>query len=168
MVVPVSDLDATLLELIRAAAPAEGTAWLEAGIAGVADGSKDIRVLFPGCARHVGRGGLGTAVTLGGVPLAAWRVDDAARVELLRSAARRFPDGVFALAVELYRSGDARERTGALRALALLPAAPTDAAGLPAILDAMRTSQPRSSRLRSSITRTRGGTCRSTSGARPC
>jgi hypothetical protein len=137
----VTDLDATLLELIRAAAPAEGVEWLQGALAGVADGTQDLAVVFPGVARRVGRGGLGSGATVGGVPLAAWRVDDAARAALLLAAARRFPDGAFALAVELYRHGDAREKTGALRALALLPAAPSDPAGLPAILDAMRTSQ---------------------------
>ena len=49
--------------------------------------------------------------------------------------------GALARALALYHQGDARERTGALRALAFLPGAAADAAALPAVLDAMRVTQ---------------------------
>src|SRR5262245_13287564 len=135
------DLDDTLLGLIRARARPEGVAWLEAAIAAVADGAQDLRVVFPAVARGVGRDGLEPGAVLGGVPLGAWRIDDAARVALLRAAVRRDAEGALGLALELYRTGDARDRTGALRALSLLPEAHADPGALPAILDAMRTSQ---------------------------
>jgi hypothetical protein len=115
--------------LVRARAPAAGMAWLDAVV--------DVRAAFPAVARQVGRGGLdaGPATLAVGddrIPLAAWRLDDAARVLLL------LRHGDLALARELYDSGDAREKIGALRAFSLLPDGP---AALPAILDAMRVAQ---------------------------
>ncbi len=120
------EVDRTLRELIGE----RGRAWI--------DGVTDVRVAFPGAGRHVGRDGAGavtlTAETGDEVTTAAWRLDDAARVLLLRT------HGDLALALELYLSGDARERCGALRALAFVPGAATDATALPAILDAMRSA----------------------------
>lgn len=141
------DTDARLAALIAARATAAGAAWLDGAVAAVASGAAAIATLFPAAARHVGRGGLDApgatlrAPTGEEVALAAWRVDDAARVRLLLAAGRRDPAGALALADELYRHGDARERTGALRALSFLPHAATDAAALPAVQDAMRASQ---------------------------
>ncbi|MBK7073886.1 MAG: EboA domain-containing protein [Myxococcales bacterium] len=141
------DADARLAALIAARATAAGVAWLDRAVDAVATGAAAIATLFPAAARHVGRGGLDApgatlrAPTGEEVPLAAWRVDDAARVRLLLAAGRRDPAGALALADDLYRHGDARERTGALRALSFLPHAATDAAALPAVQDAMRASQ---------------------------
>jgi len=146
------DVDGLLLGWIRARASADGVDWLVTTSAAIADGSVDPRVAFPAVSRRVGRVALGAgrdsaaALTaeLGGapiaVPVAAWRVDDAARVLLLRAAARRAPpaEDALALAAELYFSGDPRERIAALRALAFLPAGD---AGLPAVLDAVRVNQ---------------------------
>ncbi len=139
--------DRVLADLLRTRARPEGQVWLEDTAAGVASGALDLAVAFPAVGRQVGRGGLDAPgaelVTADGarIPLAAWRVDDAARVRLLLAAARRAPANALARACELYRHGDARERTGALRALSLLPGADHDATGLAIILDAMRISQ---------------------------
>lgn len=126
-------VDDTLRALIGARARCGWDTWVDA--------AADLRVAFPAVSRHVGRDGLGapgatlTTETGDEVSLAAWRLDDAARVLMLRAS------GDLGLALELYRGGDARERCGALRALAFLPGAATDATALPAILDAMRMAQ---------------------------
>jgi hypothetical protein len=139
-------VDATLAAAVRARARPDGAAWLDAALDAVSRG-EDLRAPFAAAARQLGRGGLdapgAAVVTAAGepVPLAAWRVDDAARVLLLRAAARRDPGGGLGLARDLYDKGDAREKVGALRALPLLPDAGADAAALPAVLDAMRTNQ---------------------------
>jgi hypothetical protein len=134
-----------LLALVEAQAPGDGAAWLRATAAGVADGSVDIRVAFPGVSRRVGRGGLEAAPTLEvevaghrhPLSLAAWRIDDVARAALVCAAATRGP--VVALVRDLYERGDARERTAALRALPLVAGASED--GVVIVLDAMRTNQ---------------------------
>ena len=129
------DARATLDALVRARGRADGVAWLDAAIAG----GEDLAVLFPAVGRRVGKDplGAGELVTAAGerVPLAAWRVDDAARALLLLAR------GDLAIARALYERGDARERCGALRALSLLPGAADDAGALPAVLDAMRVNQ---------------------------
>lgn len=141
------DVDEALGRLIRSRARAEGVAWLEQAIADTAAGRADLRVVFPAVARQLGRGGLdepgATLTTRDGdvVSLAAWRIDDAGRARLLLAAARANPGDVLALARDLYLGGDARERTGALRALPLLPGMRENDAALPALLDAMRVTQ---------------------------
>jgi hypothetical protein len=139
-------VDTVLDRLVRAGARADGVAWLDAAIAAAETGHGDLRLAFPAVARQLGRGGLdapGTVIAAGGetLSLAAWRIDDVGRARLLLAAAHRDPAGALALAVELYNGGDARERTGALRALSLLPGAGDDATALPALLDAMRVAQ---------------------------
>ena len=139
-------IDTSLRERLRARVGPERLAWLDRTVAGVADGSIEIAHVFPAVAREVGREGLdagGATIHLASgdrVALAAWRIDDAARVLLVRAAGARGGAGV-AIARELYERGDARERTGALRALSLLPGAEADAGALPAVLDAMRHNQ---------------------------
>ncbi|HVK76452.1 MAG TPA: EboA domain-containing protein [Kofleriaceae bacterium] len=141
------DADRALAELLRARVRPDGQAWLDDAVARIAAGAADVAVAFPAAGRQVGRGGLdapGATLTADGgdpVSLAAWRIDDAARVRLLLADARRAPAGALARALALYHQGDARERTGALRALAFLPGAAADAAALPAVLDAMRVTQ---------------------------
>jgi hypothetical protein len=138
-------LVASLLAIVDERAPAEGASWLRATAAGVADGSVDLRVAFPGVSRRVGRGGLGVAPTLEAVvagrrhplSLAAWRIDDVARAALICAAASRGP--VAALVRDLYERGDARERTAALRSLPLVTGAGDD--GVVIVLDAIRTNQ---------------------------
>jgi hypothetical protein len=151
-------VEAQLLALVEARAPAEGAAWLRDTAAAIARGQADVRVAFPSVSRRVGRGGLGApadarlALELAGEPcavsLAAWRIDDAARAVLLTAATRRDPAAAsesMAVARDLYERGDARERTGVLRALSVLAhigrgaASPDD--GVVAVLDAVRTSQ---------------------------
>lgn len=138
--------DRVLAKLIGDHARADGLAWLERTGADLATGAADLGVAFAAAARHVGRGGLdapgATLVTAGGevVPLAAWRIDDAARVRLLLAAAHHDPARALTQAAALYQHGDARERTGALRALSLLPGAATDPVALPIVLDAIRSS----------------------------
>jgi hypothetical protein len=134
-----------LLALVDAQASGDGAAWLRATAAGVADGSVEIRVAFPGVSRRVGRGGLEAAPTLEvevaghrhPLSLAAWRIDDVARAALVCAAATRGP--VAALVRDLYERGDARERTAALRALPLVAGGSED--GVVIVLDAMRTNQ---------------------------
>jgi hypothetical protein len=107
--------------LARAADPA-GLEWIEDQILAAGGGDREaVARAFPAVGRRIGRGPLGAAedaVRADGVrvPLAAWRVDDAGRAAMLAA----FPGDVEALASELYFGGDARERAGALRALALL------------------------------------------------
>jgi hypothetical protein len=141
------DVDAALADLLRSRARPDGVEWLEATIGELAAGRGDLRVGFPEAARRLGRGGLdapGAELTTADgdtISLAAWRIDDAGRVRLLLAAGRHAPDRALALARQLYEGGDARERTGALRALSFLPGARADAGALPAVLDAMRVTQ---------------------------
>ncbi|HEV8320594.1 MAG TPA: EboA domain-containing protein [Myxococcota bacterium] len=143
----------TLTALLRARAPAAGQAWLAAACdearAGGASAAAAVAAAFPAASRQLGRGPLGAALdaalpaALGGagasVPLGAWRVDDAARALLLLAlGAGDAAAARLAAARELYFSGDARERTGALRALPLLGDGPD---ALPAVLDAVRANQ---------------------------
>jgi len=144
----VTDVENQLVTLVGARARTEGIAWLDAERARIAGGdAAALALAFPAAGRQVGRGGLdapgATITTPGGevIPLAAWRVDDAARVVLLLADARRAPAGALARAFTLYQQGDARERCGVLRALSLLPGADADDAAIGAVLDAMRTSQ---------------------------
>lgn len=143
-----TDVEKVLVALVRERSRAEGPAWLEAEQARIRGGDAGaLSLALPAAGRHVGRGGLdapgATITTASGeaIPLAAWRIDDAARVVLILTDAARAPDGAIARALTLYHQGDARERCAVLRALSLLPGAATDAAALPAVLDAMRTSQ---------------------------
>lgn len=140
--------ESILAALVRQRTRPEGLAWFDATVTAIADGdARALALALPAASRHIGRGGLdapgATVTTAAGdvIPLAAWRVDDAARVCLLLADARREPAGALGRALALYLHGDARERCGVLRALALLPGADHDAAALPAILDGMRAPQ---------------------------
>lgn len=141
------EVERALAELLRPRARAEGWAWVEDQTARLAAGTGDLGVAFASAGRHVGRGGLdvpgATITTEAGedIPLAAWRVDDVARVMLLLAVGRHAPASALERAREMYFGGDMRERAGALRALSLLPGAAADAAALPAVLDALRTNQ---------------------------
>jgi hypothetical protein len=141
------DPDRSLAELIRLRSRPDGIKWVDDSIAAIESGSIDVAVAFPAAGRHVGRGGLDSPsaelVTATGdrVSLAAWRIDDAARVRLLLADARRDPAGALDRVRALYEHGDARERVGALRALPWLPGAADSAAALPIVLDAMRVTQ---------------------------
>ena len=141
------DVDQALAELLRPRARAEGWAWLEDQLARLAAGGGELAIAFASAGRQVGRGGLdvpGAELISPAderIPLAAWRVDDAARVRLLLAAARHAPATALDRARESYFGGDARERVGALRALSLLPGAADDPVALPAVLDALRNNQ---------------------------
>ncbi len=136
-----------LAALLGPRARPDGLTWLDATIAEIEVGRGELPVAFPAVSRLIGRGGLDApgaeVVTAGGdtIALAAWRLDDAARVRLLLAAARHAPGQALATAGQLYEHGDARERAGVLRALSLLPGADDDATALPVILDAMRVTQ---------------------------
>ena len=137
-------------------------AWLETLLAAAGRGERDpLFNAFPAVSRRVGREPLGSRSALVRrdldleIPLRAWRVDDAARVALIcafaehfepssvgesfrEPAARRDPSqSAEALARELYFAGDLRERTGALRGLAVVGRTP---AALDTVLDAGRAS----------------------------
>lgn len=111
-----------------------GARWLDAAAEQVAADAGAIRGLFPAAGRHCGRAFLDPAQGPYG-----WTVDDAARVLLLT----RLPLSGPALTHEvgdLYRYGDAAEKRGVLRGLALLDVG--DAA-LPLVHDALRTNDTR-------------------------
>lgn len=139
--------DRTLAELLQGRLRPEGWQWIEKTSGDLTAGRIDLAPVFPAVSRHTGRGGLdhpGARVTTATgevIELAAWRIDDAARVYLMLVDARRLPGGALPRAQSLYLQGDARERTGVLRALSLLPGASDDAAALPAVVDAMRVNQ---------------------------
>jgi hypothetical protein len=139
------DPDRSLAELIQTRS--RSTQWLDSAVAAIEGGSLDIALAFAAAGRQVGRAGLDAPgaelVTAAGdrVSLAAWRIDDAARVRLLLAEARRDGAGALARARVLYEQGDARERAGALRALSWLPGAYDSDAALAIVLDAMRVSQ---------------------------
>jgi hypothetical protein len=120
--------------------PAPGLAWLEAAIASSRHGDRDaVLSAFPAVSRRLGKEPLGSRSALvapglpAEVPLRAWRTDDAGRAALLLA----FPDDAETLARELYFGGDMRERSGALRALAVLGRRPVAA---DAVMDACRVS----------------------------
>lgn len=111
-----------------------GARWLDAAVEQVAADAGAIRSLFPSAGRHCGRAFLDPARGPYG-----WTVDDAARVLLLT----RLPLSGPALTHEvgdLYRYGDAAEKRGVLRGLALIDVG--DAA-LPLVHDALRTNDTR-------------------------
>jgi len=132
-------LDALRSELARHLAP-PGLAWLETLLAAAGRGERaPVFTAFPAVSRRVGREPLGSRSALVRrdldleIPLRAWRIDDAARAALICAFAG---DGE-ALARELYFAGDLRERTGALRGLAVVGRSP---AALDAVVDAGRVS----------------------------
>jgi hypothetical protein len=111
-----------------------GARWLDAAAGQVAADAGAIRGLFPSAGRHCGRAFLDPARAPYG-----WTVDDAARVLLLT----RLPLSGPALTGEvgdLYRYGDAAEKRGVLRGLALLDVGDT---ALPLVRDALRTNDTR-------------------------
>jgi hypothetical protein len=124
-------------ELERAAGP-EGRAWVEEAIARVrTEGTTALARTFPEAARRVGRGPLGSKAALAiaeldvEVSLGGWRIDDAMRVLLVLEWAGDRE----AILRELYFAGDQRERTSALRALAVCGRTP---AALDVVRDALR------------------------------
>jgi hypothetical protein len=130
-------LESLRAELQRHASPA-GLAWLDTVITAAQRGERDAIVnAFPGVGRRLGRESLGSRSALVlrdldlEVPLRAWRTDDAGRVALVCA----FAGDAEQLARDLYWNGDMRERTGALRALAVVG---RGTAARDAVLDACR------------------------------
>jgi hypothetical protein len=113
---------------LRARVEPERLEWLAGAVEAVRTDPDAIAKLFPAVGRHVGRAPLEP-----GHDDYGWTVDDAGRVLLILAAEHPELD-------DLYRYGDAAERRGVLRALALLPE--TDA-GLALVEDAVRTNDPR-------------------------
>ena len=111
--------------------------WLNTAMEQIADAAGAIRTLFPAAGRRCGR------AVLDDEALAGWTVDDAARVLLLTRlplTGRRLADEV----ADLYRYGDAAEKRGVLRGLALLDlGGELGDAGLPLVRDALRTNDTR-------------------------
>ncbi|MER7169712.1 EboA domain-containing protein [Micromonospora sp. NPDC000207] len=103
-------------------------AWLDAACGRVAAEPSSIDRFFPAVGRRCGRGPL--------PDLPGWTADEAARALLLVALPRRHAE----YAENLYRHGDAAERRAVLRALPLLP---IGAAGVPLVLDAIRTNDTR-------------------------
>jgi hypothetical protein len=143
----VDDVAGVLARLIREHTRPGQWEWLEQTANDLAASRVALADIFPAVSRHVGRGGLnapGTRIVATSgeqIEIAAWRVDDAARVYLLLADATRTSPASLGRAVALYWQGDARERTGVLRALSFLPMSNDDASALPVVLDAMRASQ---------------------------
>jgi hypothetical protein len=103
-------------------------AWLDSALRRVAVEPGSIQGFFPGAGRRCGRGPL--------ADLPDWTADEAARALLLTA----LPRGHARYAEELYRHGDAAEKRAVLRALPLLP---IGAAGVPLLMDAIRTNDTR-------------------------
>lgn len=119
---------------VDAALSEAGRDWLTGALARVAGQPSHIRSAFPVAGRRCGRGILG-----GGRDLRGWTLDDGARALLL--IALPYPPGQLTSEVTyLYESGDAAERRGVLRALALLP---VGSAALPLVQDALRSNDSR-------------------------
>ncbi|RIV38059.1 EboA domain-containing protein [Micromonospora radicis] len=102
--------------------------WLAAALHAVAAEPTTIARYFPAVGRRCGRADL--------PDLPGWTADEAARALLLAS----LPAGHAEQAETLYRTGDAAERRGVLKALPLLP---IGAAGVPLLHDALRTNDTR-------------------------
>jgi hypothetical protein len=120
--------------VVRERSDPAGVAWLDESVAAVAADPTAVRSLFAAAGRKVGRGPLHPDDEPG--DLFTWTVDDAARVVLLAAMGRAAADEIPAL----YRHGDAAERRGVLRALAVVPVGD---AGLPIVEDALRTNDLR-------------------------
>jgi hypothetical protein len=124
----VSTTSAVLLDLLAAAVPAGGRAW----VAALTDAGAPARFTsdFAAATRRAGSGPL--ALDAGGVaclrgvgldwPVDEWTMDDLARVAMLVNAAERLaPDAFAALVADCHAHGDLEERRAVLRALPLLP-----------------------------------------------
>ncbi|WP_328323029.1 MULTISPECIES: EboA domain-containing protein [unclassified Streptomyces] len=111
----------------------EGCTWLAGACASVTADAHVVHGLFPLVGRRCGRGWLDP-----GDPQ-SWTVDDAAR-SLLLAAVSLTGTGLLEMVGELYRTGDAAERRGVLRALPLLP---VGEGALPLVRDALRTNDTR-------------------------
>ncbi|MGH8904634.1 MAG: EboA domain-containing protein [Egibacteraceae bacterium] len=119
---------------VRRRVTAAQWAWLDEARRVVTAAPAAIGCRFPTVGRNVGRGPLDPAADA--ADLHAWRVDDAARTLLLLALGDRVGSHLDLL----YRHGDAAERRGVLRGLALLPVG--DAA-VHLVEDAIRTNDPR-------------------------
>ncbi|MGH3392151.1 MAG: EboA domain-containing protein [Actinomadura sp.] len=139
-------------EVLSARLTTDAARWLNTAMDRVGGAAEALRPLFPAVGRHCGRALLDTTdpdttdpdttdpdATDPGTALHGWTVDDAARALLLTRlplTGRRLADEV----ADLYRYGDAAEKRGVLRGLALLDVG--DAA-LPVVHDALRTNDTR-------------------------
>jgi hypothetical protein len=119
--------------LWRRTTPAQW-AWLDEARRAVTATPEMIGARFPAVGRKVGRGPLDPAADAD--DLHAWRVDDAGRTLLLLALG----DRVGSQLASLYQHGDAAERRGVLRGLALLP---VGGAAVWLVEDAIRTNDPR-------------------------
>jgi len=109
-------------------------AWFGSAQTAIAERPSAIGRLFPGAARHCGRGPLSN--------LDGWTVDEAVRVLLVTALPLRGTS--LAGTIEaLYRFGDATEKRAVLRALPLLDPDRIGAEAVPLLHDALRTNDPR-------------------------
>jgi hypothetical protein len=132
----VADVRAALAPLLSA----EAAEWLRAAEERVGRSPGAVAAVFPAAGRRCGRGPLRGAPP----PYADWTVDDAARAVLLAALPLSGAD-LAAAVCDLYRHGDAAERRGVLRALALLDGEPGGVGGecLPVVRDALRSNDTR-------------------------
>lgn len=122
-------LDTLNAALAQALAP-EALAWLQQGLAEVAQAADPLGALsprFPAALRRLGREPLGSAGALvlaspcGPLDAAPWPRGDAGRACLLLTALGPRPGATPALVTALFRQGDEGERAALVRALCLLP-----------------------------------------------
>ncbi|GAA2094140.1 EboA domain-containing protein [Actinomadura alba] len=111
--------------------------WLSEARERIAAAPEAAATALPAVGRRCGRGPLRAE----GTGWDGWSVDDAARVVLLLELPCT-GDALAARLTDLYRYGDAAERRGVLRALAVLDAELGDGA-LPLVHDALRTNDTR-------------------------
>lgn len=117
----------------------EGRQWLDAALDRVGESPPSVRSLFPAAGRHCGRGPLESAEP----KLRGWTVDDAVRALLLAALPLTGSDLATELS-DLYRYGDAAEKRGVLRGLAVFEASgELGEAALPIVRDALRTNDTR-------------------------
>jgi hypothetical protein len=124
----------TLEQRLRVRLDEAQARWLDDALAAVRADPAAVRTCFPAVGRRVGRSPLDPAAAVDDA--FAWTIDDAARTLLLAACGPRAE----AELDELYRYGDAAERRGVLRALAVIDAG---AAGSRLLADALRTNDTR-------------------------
>jgi hypothetical protein len=133
----------TIEELAATLAPrltADAAAWLRDARAKVAADPAAIRTLFPAAGRRCGRAPL-TETGEGAEEAAGWTVDDAARTLMISALSG---SAIEQEIEDLYRYGDAAEKRGVLRALAVVdPVKKLGAGALPIVRDALRTNDTR-------------------------
>lgn len=129
----ITDTREELRGLLATRLSSDGAEWLDAALERIGSEPPAVRTLFPAAGRRCGRARIN----------AQWTVDDAVRASLLTALPLRGAELAGEVAA-LYRYGDAAEKRGVLRGLALLDTAGgIGAEGLTLVHDALRTNDTR-------------------------